>query len=257
MEIRRAIVVAFDSGSYTATVQIAGSMASWLSGVPVAKHLASGLLTVGARCGVIFFDPANPGDACVAFVYDGAPGAWVTPGMLDGEHNAGKHTNRTRSIWLPPRVFGATQGTPVLVEFGSGADEASEAWAFDAAADESVSTTFELPADWVPGTGLGVYYRWAAATATSGNVLWYITFTSIIDGESIDKAVAYNPSGTSAASGTARARVTSGNLGIPAAYLQAGGSNRIRVARLGSFAVDTMTGDALLLGVLIEYSADM
>src|SRR3989304_3197539 len=150
MEIRRGIVKAFDPASYTATVQVVGSLGNWLAGVPEAKHLSAGLLTSGARCGVIFFDPTNPQDACLAFVYEGAPGAWVSDAILEGnivgskvvaattsargtvelaeageataslavqandprlsdarlptEHGADRHTNRTRSIWLAPRL---------------------------------------------------------------------------------------------------------------------------------------------------------
>jgi len=86
MNIRRGIIRAFDSGTYLADVQIVGSMATILTGVPVAKQVGAGLLTSGAKCGVLFFDETNPSDACVVFVYDGAPVAWVTSALIkDGE----------------------------------------------------------------------------------------------------------------------------------------------------------------------------
>lgn len=74
MDIRRGIIRAFDSGTYLADVQIVGSMATILTGVPVAKQIGAELLTSGTKCGVLFFDETNPSDACVVFVYDGAPG---------------------------------------------------------------------------------------------------------------------------------------------------------------------------------------
>lgn len=73
MDVRRGIIRAFDSGTYLADVQIVGSMATMLPGVPVAKQIGANLLTSGTKCGVLLFDETNPADACVVFVYDGAP----------------------------------------------------------------------------------------------------------------------------------------------------------------------------------------
>ncbi len=69
MTVRRGIVKAFDAGSYRATVQIAGSDASWLHGVPVARTVAPGELVPGRRCAVLFLDDANPEDAVVIAVW--------------------------------------------------------------------------------------------------------------------------------------------------------------------------------------------
>jgi hypothetical protein len=71
MSIRKGIVKAFDSGSYTATVQVVGSLAVWLEGVPVARNISAGEMVAGRGCAVIFFDQANPQDAVVAAVYTG------------------------------------------------------------------------------------------------------------------------------------------------------------------------------------------
>jgi hypothetical protein len=69
MTIRRGIVKAFDAGSYTATVQVAGSLAVWLSDAPVARNIPSAEMLAGRRCALIFFDDANPQDAVVAAVF--------------------------------------------------------------------------------------------------------------------------------------------------------------------------------------------
>jgi hypothetical protein len=81
-QVRRGIIKGFDSSSYRATVQLLGSLSVWLDGVPVAKHIGANLLVSGARCGVLFFDESNPSDACLAFVYDGAPDPWITSGLV-------------------------------------------------------------------------------------------------------------------------------------------------------------------------------
>lgn len=69
MELRRGTVKAFDPVTYTATVQVAGSLSVWLEGVPVARNIPSAEMVPGRKCAVIFFDPANPADAVVAAVW--------------------------------------------------------------------------------------------------------------------------------------------------------------------------------------------
>ena len=69
MEIRRGVVRSFNSRSYTASVQMAGSVATWLHGVPVARNISSSRMRAGSKCAVILFDPANPLDAVVTAVW--------------------------------------------------------------------------------------------------------------------------------------------------------------------------------------------
>jgi|GEM_PF-833407 len=78
MDIRRGIIRAFDSGTYLADVQIVGSMATMLTGVPVAKQIGADLITSGIKCGVLFFDETNPADACVVFIYGEAHPGHIT-----------------------------------------------------------------------------------------------------------------------------------------------------------------------------------
>ena len=67
--IRKGIVRSFDSASYTATVQIEGSLTTWLEDIPVSRGIPSGEMANGRRCAVLFFDETNPKDAVVAAVY--------------------------------------------------------------------------------------------------------------------------------------------------------------------------------------------
>lgn len=69
MEIRKAEVKAFDANSYTATVQVAGSLSVWLEGVPVARNIPAAEMVAGRTCAVLFFDPSNPKDGVVLAVY--------------------------------------------------------------------------------------------------------------------------------------------------------------------------------------------
>ena len=69
MEIHKGTVKSFDSAIYKATVQVAGSLSTWLSGVPVARNIAAAEMTAGRSCAILFFDASNPSDAVVIGVY--------------------------------------------------------------------------------------------------------------------------------------------------------------------------------------------
>ncbi len=69
MTVRRGVLKSFDSGSYTATLQVEGSLAVWLTGVAVARNIAPAELAAGRRCALLFFDEQNPQDAVVVAVY--------------------------------------------------------------------------------------------------------------------------------------------------------------------------------------------
>ena len=69
MEMRRGILRAFDSGTYRASVEVAGSVASWLTGVPVAKNIASGDMVTGRNVALLLFDASNPNDMVVVAVW--------------------------------------------------------------------------------------------------------------------------------------------------------------------------------------------
>ena len=69
MELRKGVIKEFDSGTYKATIQIAGSLSVWLEGIAVARNIASGEMVTGRNCAVLFFDGANPDDAVLMAVY--------------------------------------------------------------------------------------------------------------------------------------------------------------------------------------------
>ncbi|MBI2304695.1 MAG: hypothetical protein HYU86_08130 [Chloroflexi bacterium] len=69
MEVKRGVVKAFDSNTYRATVQVAGSLPVWLEGVAVARNIPAGEMVAGRYCALIFFNPANPADALLVGIY--------------------------------------------------------------------------------------------------------------------------------------------------------------------------------------------
>jgi hypothetical protein len=69
MIIKKAILKAWYSGTFTATVQISGSGKSYLEGVAVARNIPSAEMVSGRRVAVLFQDKSNPADAVVIAVY--------------------------------------------------------------------------------------------------------------------------------------------------------------------------------------------
>jgi hypothetical protein len=69
MTIKKAILRSFDAGSYTATIEIAGSGKTYLDGVPVARNLPEAEMSAGRKLAVLFFDEHNVKDAVILAVY--------------------------------------------------------------------------------------------------------------------------------------------------------------------------------------------
>ncbi len=69
MRVRKAILRSFNSGNYTATVQIAGSHKIYLEDVAVARNLPAAEMALGRKVVVVFFDDHNAKDAVVVAVY--------------------------------------------------------------------------------------------------------------------------------------------------------------------------------------------
>ena len=69
MALRKAILKSFNSGDYTATVQLTGSYKAYLEGVAVARNLPAAEMALGRKVAVIFFDEHNPKEAVVVAVY--------------------------------------------------------------------------------------------------------------------------------------------------------------------------------------------
>ena len=69
MRLMKGILKSFDSGAYTATVQLASSYKAYLEGVAVARNLPTAEMTLGRKVAVVFFDEYNPKEAVLVAVY--------------------------------------------------------------------------------------------------------------------------------------------------------------------------------------------
>ncbi len=69
MRLRKAVLKSFNSGAYTATVQLAGSYKVYLEDVAIARNLPTAEMTAGRKAALLFFDEHNPKEAVVVAVY--------------------------------------------------------------------------------------------------------------------------------------------------------------------------------------------
>ena len=69
MRLRKATLRSFNSGNYTATVQLASSFKVYLEDIAVARNLPTAEMVTGRKVAVIFFDENNPKEAVVVAIY--------------------------------------------------------------------------------------------------------------------------------------------------------------------------------------------
>ncbi len=69
IDIRSGVLRSFDAGSYTATVQVTGSLQRYVTGLPVARNIAASEMTAGRKVAVVLFDESNPSDAVIFAVW--------------------------------------------------------------------------------------------------------------------------------------------------------------------------------------------
>lgn len=132
-----------------------------------------------------------------------------------------------------------------------------EGLAFDAGADEACVTKF-LAANYGSGN-LTLILTWYADTASSGVVRWggaLACITPNTDTQDVEtKAFATESTADDTHLGTTGQRVH--EIAITLSNLDSIASNDLvwlRIRRVGSNGADTMTGDAILIGVELSYS---
>lgn len=69
MGAKKGILKSFNSGDYTATVQLTGSDKVYLEGITVARNIPAAEMTAGRKLAVLFFDEHDSNEAVVVAVY--------------------------------------------------------------------------------------------------------------------------------------------------------------------------------------------
>lgn len=167
-----------------------------------------------------------------------ADGADVTGSNPPQSHGADKHTDRTRYIWL---------GTPHY--FTGGAEKYGIA--LDPDADELITYSFIVPMDFVSFSNLYVYYAGDVAT---NDVVLDITADYAATAEAQNVHSDSDTGNVITIADTNRQRFTTAGL---LASIAANDVGVITVTRDANHASDTNTGDLVINGVLIAYTADM
>ncbi|HUU63140.1 MAG TPA: hypothetical protein VMX96_04375 [Dehalococcoidia bacterium] len=67
--IKRGILKAFDSGTYLATVQMIGSLPTWMHGIPVSRGIPTDQMVVGRSVLIYFSSPGGPASAVLLAVW--------------------------------------------------------------------------------------------------------------------------------------------------------------------------------------------
>lgn len=152
-------------------------------------------------------------------------------------------------------VFLANSGVPeAAAACGQGTRNEHPILEFDAAADETIRFAGWLPANYAGG-GITVTVVWAAASATSGNVVWNGAFEALADGGTdIDsdsfaaaQSVTVGAPGTSGVLDYADIAFTDAQID----GLVADTAFRFELTRDADNGSDTMTGDAQVLRVIL------
>ncbi|MFC1943702.1 hypothetical protein ACFLWO_03915 [Chloroflexota bacterium] len=69
MSVRKGILKSFNSGDYTATVQLAGSQKVYLEGIAVARNIPAAEMALGRKVALVVFDEHNAKEVVVVAVY--------------------------------------------------------------------------------------------------------------------------------------------------------------------------------------------
>jgi hypothetical protein len=69
MLIKKGVLKAWYSASYTANIQISGSGKAYLEGIKVARNIPSAEMIAGRNVAMIFWDKSNAEDAVIVAVY--------------------------------------------------------------------------------------------------------------------------------------------------------------------------------------------
>lgn len=125
-------------------------------------------------------------------------------------------------------------------------------WRFkDTATKISVGFRFIVPNDYSSGMTFGLVWT---STATSGNVVWTVDYSSASKTSSLDpSADEENLTTTSAAPGSSQTGVNP-TLAATGANFAAGDVVQGKLSRDGASGSDTMAADAVLYGFYLSYS---
>lgn len=158
-------------------------------------------------------------------------------------------------VWVPASAFIAAEGSPVL-----GIVNGGPAWALDQATQMSVTTTADIPNDWLTFNVYAVWNTAAASgfTGSTNTVVWELLLGQVMDALGTQKSPATtNPALASqgtvngSASNTGTAYISYATLLRGASPLP-GRPLTVQVRRVAASGSDSLAANVNLVGVIIE-----
>lgn len=170
MRLERATLISFDAATYTATVQPAESLGTYLLGVPVSGHLSAGLMVAGLSVGILAFDELISSDRLIVGIWGAIPVEWVTSAMIVDGTIVNADISASAAIAASKIAAGTfPTGTYAFADFGSLSVLATAS----GRNTTGLQTTFTIAADF---TGLVLLSGQYAASYTSYHVYAVIGF---------------------------------------------------------------------------------
>ena len=180
------------------------------------------------------------------YEHDGVLGIIKIEGkeLVPGAHGAAKHTNVTRTLFIS--ATGYTDGA--LATYGNHSGQKL----VDAALKQS-NIEFRMPSDFVSFTSLKLVW---ASGAASGNMYWSLDayYASATEGHATHSES--SGLGTTATGGADKINVQTSATALTLASVTGADYVGIKVTRDGVNASDTLTADVVILGLLLEYTAE-
>ncbi|HWU46146.1 MAG TPA: glycosyl hydrolase family 28-related protein [Humibacter sp.] len=183
-------------------------------------------------------------DTATGYGFNGSPTDSKLHGYEFRSCTAGTFNSNTltpEQIWIPAQEFISITGTPNIIGVPGVGYPAS--WQFDASVVEQVAAAVEMmPPSW---GSFNVVLMWAPTSSGTGNVVWQVSRSNLINGQlPSNGAASTNYTATApGVTGQAQEVTVISNLTRPVNPLV------IRVDRVATDAGDTYTADAALIGI--------
>lgn len=147
-------------------------------------------------------------------------------------------------------------GTILLVGGGTDANPGLYGFGFDATAREHLWTLVTLPNDYLPGSSIVPYLRWAPTDATTGDVLWRFEYAWLDVGDTLTASTimfAATAPFVTAAPGVALNVVEQSFDAIDGSGMLPGSTMLLTVSRRADSPLDTYAADTVLLSAGFKY----
>ncbi|MFZ3141140.1 hypothetical protein [Polaromonas sp.] len=160
------------------------------------------------------------------------------------------HSGELHSMWLGSDRFEVQSGTPAVANIGG---NRRNAWMFDAASEEIISTELVMPAGW---QRVAFKLFWVNAGAGAGDAVWNVSVADFGVGDTVN-VVDFAASADIASTANTQDRLVTLMAFVSTGFRPEPGKVLfIRIKRVAAAAADTLANDAGLIGVQLQRIPD-